>query len=243
LTENKIHDSLSLVIPVYNEADMIAPCVRRCLSALEKDFADFEIMLINDGSRDRSLDVMRGLAAEDARVRVLDNHVNLNVGISLLRGFYASNKAVVINNSVDLPLAPEDIAVFFRRMGDADIFVLERDRSRGYSSWRHLTSMLNRILRQGLFPFLSAGLSDVNFAQFFRTSILPSVLPLGRSPSFTPAEMIFRGRLRGLCIKIERVTYHARISGRGAFGRPHDMIWSFYDMLRFRFLLWFGLIK
>jgi undecaprenyl-phosphate 4-deoxy-4-formamido-L-arabinose transferase len=222
---------------------MVVACVRRCLSALEKDFSDFEIILVNDGSRDRCAEVMQALAAEDARVRVLDNQINLNVGISLLRGFFASHKAVVVNDSVDLPLAPEDIAVFFRKMAGADILVLERDRSRGYSSWRHFTSMLNRVLRQAFFPFLSAGLNDVNFAQFFRREILPSVLPLGRSPSFTPAEMLFRARLRGLDVKVERVTYHPRVSGSGAFGRPHDMIWSFYDMLRFRLLLWFRLIK
>jgi len=174
---------------------------------------------------------------------VLDNHVNLNVGISLLRGFRASAKAVVVNDSVDLPLAPEDIAVFFRRMGDADILVLERDRSRGYSFWRHLTSGINRFVRRALFPFLSAGLYDVNFAQFFRTEVLSSVMPLARSPSFTPAEMIFRGRLRGLRVRTERVMYHPRTSGRGAFGRPHDMIWSFYDTVRFRLLLWLGLIR
>ena len=243
MTDTKITTSLSLVIPVYNEAVLIAPCVQRCLTALEKDFTDFEIILVNDGSRDNSGDVMRALAREDARVRVLDNHVNLNVGISLLRGFGAAGKAVVVNDSVDLPLAPEDIAVFFRRMGDADVLVLERDRSRGYSAWRHLTSGLNRVVRRALFPFLSAGLYDVNFAQFFRREVLAAVAPLSRSPSFTPAEMIFRARLRGLRVKAERVMYHPRTSGTGAFGRPHDMIWSFYDTLRFRLLLWLGLVR
>jgi glycosyltransferase involved in cell wall biosynthesis len=222
---------------------MIAPCVYRCLSVMEKDFDDFEIILVNDGSRDSSENVMRSLAAEDSRVRVLNNYLNLNVGISLLRGFMASHKAVVVNDSVDLPLAPEDIAVFFRRMGGADILVLERDCSRGYSFWRHLTSILNRVLRQGLFPFLSAGFYDVNFAQFIRREILPSVLPFSRSPSFTPAEVIFRARLQGYSVKTERVMYYPRTSGCGAFGRPHDMIWSFYDTLRFRLLLWLGKIK
>ena len=51
------------MIPVYNEADMIVPCAHRSLSALEKNFSNFEIILINAGGRDRSGDVMHALAA------------------------------------------------------------------------------------------------------------------------------------------------------------------------------------
>ena len=67
---------VTLIIPVYNAARYL----RRCLdSVLEQDFADMEVLVLNDGSRDRSLEISREYEKKDSRIRVVDKE---NTGVS-----------------------------------------------------------------------------------------------------------------------------------------------------------------
>ena len=67
---------VTLIIPVYNAARYL----RRCLdSVLEQDFADMEVLVLNDGSRDRSLEICREYEKRDSRIRVVDKE---NTGVS-----------------------------------------------------------------------------------------------------------------------------------------------------------------
>lgn len=70
---------LSIIIPVYNAQTYIGPCLR---SALAQDISDYEILCVNDGSRDGSLSVLRQFEAEDPKVRVIDKE---NGGVTTAR--------------------------------------------------------------------------------------------------------------------------------------------------------------
>jgi len=63
-------------------------------------------------------------------------------------------------------------------------------------------------------------------------------MPLAKSPAFAQAEMILRAKYQKARIKPIAVEYHARSSGRGALGGIHDILWSLYDMFRFRLITW-----
>lgn len=230
----KLSQSISLVIPVYNERDLTKPCLSRCIEVLSHDFKDFEIILIDDGSTDGTSDIMEEIAKGDDRIKILHNIINLNVGISIQRGIASANKDFVVHNAVDLPLAPEDIAKLILSAKDCDVFVLERKSYSGYTIWRRIASRINRILLRLLFPFISIGIRDFNFTQIYRNNILVKIMPIARSPAFTTAEMILRAKYNGLRIKSTYVDYRPRTLGKSAFGKPHDVFWSLYDMLRFR---------
>ena len=232
--------SLSFVLFVKDEEALVEPAVRRAIQAIERDFDDFEIVLVDDGSRDRTGAIMDRLAKEDARVIVRHNLINLNVGISIQRGLAAASKELAVYDGVDLPLAPEDVGGLADLMVDCDLLVLERTSFAGYTRWRRATSEINRALLRVLF---GAPYRDLNYSQVFRCSVLPRILPLAKSPAFTAPEMILRARRLGLRVKPTPVAYHARPVGTGSLGRPHDILWSLYDMLRFRLAAWRGLRK
>ena len=113
--------SLSLVLPIYNEAGIIKEAVSYCIEVLSKDFKDFEIILINDGSKDQTGQVIEEIARQDKRIRVLDNLINLNLGISIQRGFKCASKEYVIFDAIDLPLDPADLLGLINAMEDNDI--------------------------------------------------------------------------------------------------------------------------
>ena len=168
------------------------------------------------------------------QVKVLHNYVNLNVGISIQRALASATKEFVVHNAVDLPLALDDIAPLLQHMSDCDILVLERTSYAGYITWRKITSQLNRLLLKLFFPKAMRGIVDLNFTQIYRREVLAQVMPLAKSPAFTTPEMIIRAKHRGLRVKPVPVSYRPRTVGKGAFGKPHDILWSLYDMVRFR---------
>ncbi len=224
--------SLTVILPVYNEVTLVASATKRCCEALAKDFDDYEVLLINDGSTDKTGEAMDAERARNPRVQVLHNQVNLNVGASIQRGFTEATKEYVVHNAIDLPLAPEGLGDLIDRVGNADVLILERSGYPGYSIWRLLCSTLNRRLLRMLFP---SPFHDLNFTQVYRREVIAEILPRAKSPAFTTPEMIFRALRRGLKVRAIRWNYERRPSGKGAFGKPSDIVWSLSDMMKYRF--------
>jgi dolichol-phosphate mannosyltransferase len=97
----------SVVAPVYNEQELIAEFCRRTAAALEPLGESFEIILVNDGSRDRSPDVLRELHEADPRVKVVNFSRNFGQQIAIAAGLdHARGEAVMVIDS-DLQDPPE----------------------------------------------------------------------------------------------------------------------------------------
>jgi glycosyltransferase involved in cell wall biosynthesis len=241
--EGKLNKGVSVVLPVYNEEQILSRAVRKVYEVLERDFSEFEIILIDDGCRDGSYNIMVDLQMEFANIKVLQNLVNLNQGVSIQRGFTVAKYEYVLHNGIDLPLKPEDIKQVILDMGDNDLYVLERNIYAGATLWRKIVSKINIGLRKILFPVLSKKITDMNFVQVYKQNIIKSVLPLAKSPAFTTPEMIFRARHNEYKVASRYIDFEERLVGKGSLGKLHDILWSTYDMFRFRFLLWIGLAK
>ncbi len=150
---------------------------------------------------------------------------------------YASEKDYVIYNAFDLPLDPGEIPRLveeMRREAEVDCMVLERV---GYkpSLWRKITSVINKLMLAVLFPKLIKGTPVLNYIQIFRREVLNDIIPLARSPIFVWPELIFRIKLKGYRW-INRKVKCQNVDRKGAFGKPHDIIWGIYEMFRFKLL-------
>jgi glycosyltransferase involved in cell wall biosynthesis len=94
--------TVEIVIPVYNEEEAIRPCVQRLTEFLTEELPhDWQIIIANNGSTDRTLEVARALSAEDPRVRVL-NLDRKGRGLALRRAWTESTADVVSYMDVDL---------------------------------------------------------------------------------------------------------------------------------------------
>lgn len=239
----KLKKSISVILPVYNEEKIVEQAIFKTYTALENDFEVFELILVDDGSKDKSYEVMIELQKKYPDIKVIQNLVNLNQGISIQRGFAIAKYDYVLHNGIDLPLQPGELKRLIEEIGDTDLLVLERNIYSGATPWRKFVSKINIGLRGTLFPQLSKDITDMNFVQIYKQDIIKSVLPLAKSPAFTTPEMIFRARYKGYKVATKHIDFEARSEGKGSLGRLHDILWSTYDMFRFRFLLWIGLEK
>ncbi len=84
--------SVSAFFPCYNDALSIGKMVRDLHTGLEGAVDDFEVIVVNDGSSDNSLEVLYELATEFPRLRIVDHEVNRGYGGALLSGFEAATK-------------------------------------------------------------------------------------------------------------------------------------------------------
>lgn len=141
---------ISVIIPIYNEEATIGelyPRVRAVLEGMALP-GGFELIFINDGSRDRSMTLLYELAARDERVRYIDLSRNFGHQIAVTAGLdRAVGKAVVIIDA-DLQDPPELIPVLYQKMHEGYEVVYARRRSRqGESAAKKLTArMFYRLL-------------------------------------------------------------------------------------------------
>jgi glycosyltransferase involved in cell wall biosynthesis len=127
--------TLSLVLPIYNEEDVIPELNRRLLEFLETLGLDAEVLFINDGSRDRSMELLREIAGRDPRYRVLSFARNFGHQTAITAGVdYARGKAVVVMDA-DLQDPPEVVLEMVAKWREGFDVVYGRRRHRAGETW------------------------------------------------------------------------------------------------------------
>jgi undecaprenyl-phosphate 4-deoxy-4-formamido-L-arabinose transferase len=133
--------ALSVVIPVFNEAQSLGPLHARLTRTLEKIGRAWEIIFVDDGSRDESADVLRALRARDGAVRVIRFTRNYGQHAALLAGMERARGEIVVTLDADLQNPPEEIPRLLAALVDGvDVVggrrVIRRDPwSRRAASW------------------------------------------------------------------------------------------------------------
>ena len=110
------------VIPCFNEQDNVGPTVGSVREAMGSR-GDYEIVLVNDASTDRTLERMQALAAADPRIRVLDNPSNLGFGGSYKRGARAATATYVMMLPGDDGFPAQSITEIVSHAGEADMII------------------------------------------------------------------------------------------------------------------------
>jgi glycosyltransferase involved in cell wall biosynthesis len=127
--------TLSLVLPIYNEEDVIPELHRRLQDFLAKLPLETEVLFVNDGSRDRSMELLRDIAEGEARYRILSFARNFGHQTAITAGVdYARGKAVVVMDA-DLQDPPEVVLEMVARWREGFDVVYGRRRKREGETW------------------------------------------------------------------------------------------------------------
>ena len=142
---------VTLLIPVYNEEDNLPTLYKRLIELIERNEKyDWEILFVNDGSNDRTLEAVRELRQKDRRVNYVNLSRNFGKEIAMLAGFdYTTGDCCVIMDA-DLQDPPElvDQMLVYWEEGYDDIYA--KRRSRGEESWmrRKLSLAFYKLLQK-----------------------------------------------------------------------------------------------
>ncbi len=148
---------ISIIIPAYNEEKRIKKTLEAILSYLQKKKYDYEIIVVNDGSTDKTKDVV--LEFKNRKIKIIDNIENKGKGFSVKQGFLTATKEWVLFSDADLSTPIEELDTFFRYK-DYDVII----------GSRNLPDSLI-VVKQ---PFLRSTLGKM-FPFFVRLLLLPEI--------------------------------------------------------------------
>lgn len=162
-------DNLSIVIPVYNSEDSLPELISRLAQILPELCPQFEALLVNDGSRDRSWDVISQLTGQYPWVHGINLMRNYGQHNALLCGVRAAQYEVVVTIDDDLQHPPEEIEVLLAELAKGYDVVYGAPRKVRHSLWRNLASYMTRLALQSTMGVENA--RKVSAFRVFRTQI------------------------------------------------------------------------
>jgi len=115
---------LSIVIPVYNEAENLTPLFERLTNTLDKEGKSYEIVFTNDGSQDTSLELLKGFYKKRPDViRVIDFHGNFGQHMAIMAAFEHTRGSTIVTLDADLQNPPEEIPKLLKKVKEGFDYV------------------------------------------------------------------------------------------------------------------------
>ncbi len=205
---------LSCILPAYQEEANLEPTVESMLASLRSKGLSFEIVIVNDGSRDRTASIADHLATTHNEVTVRHQE-NQGIGGAFCTGVLAARGEYVILWPADMPMNAADIEPFLGPLGKFDVIVGVRPRREGY----HLLMLFNSAVYVAMLRvFCGLKLKDVNWICAYRRSILEGVRFQEKGVPML-AEMLLVARQKGASFVEVTSLMKERLNGRPSASR------------------------
>jgi glycosyltransferase involved in cell wall biosynthesis len=222
---------ISVVVPVLNEEESLPHLHQRLTTALADSGYSYEIIMVDDGSTDRSFDIMRGLQAQDEHLHLVRFRRNYGQTAAFAAGFDRAQGEVVITIDADLQNDPADIPTLMAKMAEGyDVVSGWRVNRQDRFLDRRLPSMVaNALIRW------STGVHIHDYGcslKAYRREVLADVRLYGEMHRFVPA----LAHAAGARVTEVPVSHHPRRFGKAKYGLSRTLK-VFLDILAVRFLM------
>jgi glycosyltransferase involved in cell wall biosynthesis len=225
--------SLSIVLPAYNEEANVESAVNEVSTTAQKLGLDYEIVLVNDGSTDRTGEIARELAQRTANFRLVEHFPNRGYGGALKAGFAAASKDLIAFFPADKQFDFSEVERLLKRIKEADIVCGYRAIRRD-NIIRKLNAFGWKLMVVSLFGYLCRDI-DCGF-KVFRRRILSQVNIISDG-AMIDTELLAGARARGLSIVEEPLTHLPRRSGEATGANLRVIVKAFRDLVQFRWRL------
>jgi glycosyltransferase involved in cell wall biosynthesis len=211
MPRNKIE--VSVIVPIFNEEDSIAILVESLFSVLRRIRHSFEILMVNDGSTDRSGERLAAAAAKHRELKVINFRYNAGQTAALMAGIDHASGAIIVTLDADLQNDPEDIPHLLEKLaGGADVV----------SGWRknRKDARISRIFVSRMANALISRISGVHLHDYgctlkaYRKEVLGGMRLYGEMHRFVP---IYASWMGAKVVELP-VRHHVRRFGKSKYG-------------------------
>ena len=224
--------SLTIAIPAYNEEESIGMVIKNILRDGPKYLSDFEIVIIDDGSTDKTGDIAERFAKKDKRGRVV-HQPNGGYGNAMLRGIREARKEFVAYMPADGQFLVQDMRYCLPHMKHADLILGARGSRADYTTYRLILSYSYLIILRILFGITY---QDINWLTIWRTKKVQK-LSISSRGIFLLAEIVVRFQKKGLRIVEAPSFYRPRKGGQVKNAKLSIAMRTFMDTVRCWFTL------
>jgi len=169
---------ISVIIPTRDEGEAILRCLNETIAVMDGAGFDYELIIVDDGSRDHTYEVAEEMARKIGNMKVLKCDLNLGKGHAVKKGFSQASGSLVMYMDADLSIHPKQIPTFVSRVKDADIVVGSKRHPQSeirYPLHRRFLSKCFNLLVRAMFK-LRVSDTQAGF-KLFRREVLEEVLP------------------------------------------------------------------
>jgi glycosyltransferase involved in cell wall biosynthesis len=222
--------SISVVLPAFNEEAVIGATVSAVVDFLQTITSDYEVIVVNDGSRDKTKAVVEELSQTNPRVRCVSHERNRGYGAALGTGFAAASRELVFLTDGDKQFDISELVHFLPLIADADLVIGYRDPRRDSPKrlffgwgWNSLVNVL--------FGYTAR---DVDCAfKLFRRSVLDRVRVRATGATFS-AELLIKAHRLGYRIVEHRASHYPRPAGQPTGARLDVIARAFRELIWLR---------
>jgi glycosyltransferase involved in cell wall biosynthesis len=220
---------ISVVVPVYNERDNLAPLLGEIRAALAPTGRTFEVVFVDDGSTDGSGALLAALRQSDPAVRVIAFRSNAGQSAALDAGFRRARGAILVTLDADLQNDPADIPGLLAALDGCDAVAGVRVRRRD-TLVRRVSSRVANFVRNRL---SDESITDTGCSlKAFRRDALDRLHLVDGMHRFLPTLL----RMEGLRVREVPVGHRPRVHGASKYGIGNRLVPSFIDLLAVRWM-------
>ena len=223
---------LSLVVPVYNEEDNLRPLTEAIREAMTTVGVTYEVVLTDDGSKDRSWEIMKQLAAADTRIRVQRFAFNCGETAASEAGMRAARGQYIVTIDADLQNDPKDLPAFLEALKKYDVVCGTRVSTRGEGdNWIRIAS--SRIANWVRNKLSEENITDAGCTyRAFKRECIDKVKLYRGMHRFLPT--LFK--MEGYTVTEIPVSNNPRLAGESKYGVWNRLFKSFHDLLAVRWM-------
>ncbi len=228
--------SISVFLPAYNEEANIQNTILSVDNVLKKIASDYEILIIDDGSTDKTGEMIKKAAKNNSHIRMIAHSKNKGYGAALKTGLYAVRYPWVAQMDSDGQFDFSEINKFLDKKDKADLVIGYRTRRTDSFYRRSMAKIL------WLADFILYGLNvrdiDCGF-KLFKKEVVTKLPILKTESAITVTEFIVRAYAAGFIIKQVGVHHYSRKEGKQTGGKPSIIFKAALQGI----ILWFYLLK
>ena len=202
--------SLSIFMPAYNEAENIATVVKEAAVAARQVARQYEIIVVNDGSRDETGAIVSALAKRNPHVRLINHTENKGYGAAVKSGMKGAKYDWIFFTDSDRQFRFEELPKFIVAAGNADLVI-------GYRKKRmdpfHRVFVAQVLLKVWDYVLFGLTVRDVDCAYKLFTKKVRDSITLQTESAITVTEFLVKATARGYRIKQLPVRHYARQFG------------------------------
>jgi anaerobic magnesium-protoporphyrin IX monomethyl ester cyclase len=219
---------LSIIMPAYNEEADLEHAATKILAAMRKVVEDYQLVIVNDGSKDNTGEIADKLATQNKHVTVVHHPQNRGWGAAVKIGIAHSRYDLVMLSAVDNPFEAEEIARFLQASDKADVVVGFRTGRPGYKAWMRFGS---RVYHWMIYMLFGLRLRDFNWIHLYNKKIFDDIDITFSGIVYMP-EVLVKAAQQGYRIVEISSEMKPRLHGESTVSKPRIIIRTFLDLMR-----------
>jgi glycosyltransferase involved in cell wall biosynthesis len=224
--------SVSVIIPAYNEEAIIQNAVKTAHDILSISGADYEIIVVNDGSKDRTKELLDNSFNQIEGIRIIHKPINEGFGSAIRTGIKLATKEYILCVPADSPMTHDLYRDFSQYAERADILVSYRRAKLGYSFQKHMNSYIYHRLVSVLFGM---NLRDYNWIHMYHRRIFDEGrIEIEYNGIFMLAEILIKAKRKGYRFYEFEVEQKERLTGIATASKFSAIMRTLGEIINFR---------